>query len=87
MTISLSAFDPDNLEFQFQPLPTNRRQCENFCSAAIRGFCWDCVVRRAIRSARELIRMTEAALNAHRKYIVENLEDMPAIRNWKWTPD
>ena len=22
-----------------------------------------------------------------RKYVVEHLEDMPAIRNWKWTPD
>jgi phosphoketolase len=31
--------------------------------------------------------MTEEALDAHRKYVVEHLEDMPAIRNWKWTPD
>ena len=47
-------------------------------------------LRRAPRyqeRARELIKMTEAALDAHRKYIVEHLEDMPAIRNWKWTPD
>ena len=47
-------------------------------------------LRRAPRyqaRARELIKMTEAALDAHRKYIVERLEDMPAIRNWKWTPD
>ena len=49
-----------------------------------------CMLRRARRyqgRARELIKMTKAALDAHRKYIVENLEDMPAIRNWKWTPD
>ncbi len=48
------------------------------------------MLRRARRyqgRARELIKMTKAALDAHRKYIVENLEDMPAIRNWKWTPD
>ncbi len=47
-------------------------------------------LRRAPRyqeRARELIRMTEDALDAHRKYVVEHLEDMPAIRNWKWTPD
>ena len=30
---------------------------------------------------------TEDALDAHRKYVVEHLEDMPVIRNWKWTPD
>jgi xylulose-5-phosphate/fructose-6-phosphate phosphoketolase len=35
-----------------------------------------------------LIREHDAnALDAHRKYIVEAFEDMPAIRNWKWTPD
>ena len=47
-------------------------------------------LRRAPRHqerARELIRMTEDALDAHRKYIVKHLEDMPAITNWKWTPD
>ncbi len=47
-------------------------------------------LRRAPRykeRARELIKMTEDALDAHRKYVVEHLEDMPAIRNWKWTPD
>jgi phosphoketolase len=47
-------------------------------------------LRRAPRyqeRARELIRMTEAALDAHRKYIVETFEDMPAICNWNWTPD
>ena len=47
-------------------------------------------LRRAPRyqeRARELIKMTEAALDAHRKYVVEHLEDMPAITNWKWTPD
>ncbi len=47
-------------------------------------------LRRAPRyreRARELIEMTEAALDAHRKYIVKHLEDMPAITNWKWTPD
>jgi phosphoketolase len=31
--------------------------------------------------------MTEDALDAHRKYVVKHLEDMPAITNWKWTPD
>jgi xylulose-5-phosphate/fructose-6-phosphate phosphoketolase len=35
--------------------------------------------------ARELIKLTEDALDAHRKYVVEHLEDLPAIRNWKWT--
>jgi xylulose-5-phosphate/fructose-6-phosphate phosphoketolase len=47
-------------------------------------------LRRAPRyqeRARELIKMTEDALDAHRKYVVEHLEDMPAIRNWKWNPD
>src|SRR5271170_4155336 len=47
-------------------------------------------LRRAPRyqeRARELIKMTEAALDAHRKYVVEHLEDMPTITNWKWTPD
>ena len=47
-------------------------------------------LRRAPRypeRARELIKMTEDALDAHRKYIVEHLEDLPAIRNWKWTPN
>ena len=28
-----------------------------------------------------------ARILKHRKYVVEHLEDMPAIRNWKWTPD
>ncbi|MDO8430891.1 MAG: phosphoketolase family protein [Candidatus Binatus sp.] len=36
--------------------------------------------------ARELIEKTEEALAAHRKYIAEHLEDMPVIRNWRWTP-
>ena len=35
--------------------------------------------------ARELIAMSEEALDAHRKYVVEHLEDMAAIRDWQWS--
>ncbi|MGH7933339.1 MAG: phosphoketolase family protein [Candidatus Binataceae bacterium] len=33
----------------------------------------------------ELIARCEQALDAHRKYIVEHLEDIPEIANWRWT--
>src|ERR1700719_2827575 len=32
MTVSLGTVTAENLDFQFLPLPTNRRQCENFQS-------------------------------------------------------
>src|SRR5580692_7671207 len=38
MTVSLGTATAENLAFQFLPLPTNRRQCENFRSTAIRGW-------------------------------------------------
>jgi xylulose-5-phosphate/fructose-6-phosphate phosphoketolase len=45
-------------------------------------------IRRAPRMqarALEVIRMCNQALDAHRKYVVEHLEDMPEITDWRWT--
>ena len=43
---------------------------------------------RRVEGATQLIEHCERQLEAHRKYVVEHLEDMPEITNWKWSnPD
>jgi xylulose-5-phosphate/fructose-6-phosphate phosphoketolase len=43
---------------------------------------------RRVEGATQLIEHCEQQLEAHRKYVVEHLEDMPEITNWKWSnPD
>jgi xylulose-5-phosphate/fructose-6-phosphate phosphoketolase len=37
------------------------------------------------KGAGEVLAHCEEGLDAHRKYIVEHLEDMPEITNWRWT--
>jgi xylulose-5-phosphate/fructose-6-phosphate phosphoketolase len=45
-------------------------------------------LRRAPRMkgrAGDLIERCKDMLEQHRKYVEKNLEDMPQIRDWKWT--
>jgi xylulose-5-phosphate/fructose-6-phosphate phosphoketolase len=43
---------------------------------------------RRVEGAAQLIEHCERQLEAHRKYVVEHLEDMQEITNWKWSnPD
>ena len=44
-------------------------------------------LRRAstIPGSGQLIELCQNALDRHRKYVVEHLEDIPEIANWKWT--
>jgi xylulose-5-phosphate/fructose-6-phosphate phosphoketolase len=44
-------------------------------------------LRRAstIEGSGKLIELCQDVLARHRKYVVENLEDIPEIANWKWT--
>ena len=47
--------------------------------------CIEALRRSPQSKGTEVIARCEQALDAHRKYIVEHLEDMPAITNWRWT--
>jgi xylulose-5-phosphate/fructose-6-phosphate phosphoketolase len=44
-------------------------------------------LRRAstIPGSGQLIQLCQESLERHRKYVVEHLEDIPEIANWKWT--
>lgn len=42
---------------------------------------------RRIAQISEAIELFERKLSEHHSYIRENLQDMPEIRNWHWTPD
>ncbi len=65
----------------FDMLVLNRASRYHLCIEALRR------APKHRERARELIAMTNDALDAHRKYIVEHLEDMPAVRDWKWSPN
>jgi xylulose-5-phosphate/fructose-6-phosphate phosphoketolase len=47
--------------------------------------CIEALRRAPQRKGTEIIALCEQALDAHRKYIVEHLEDPPEITNWRWT--
>jgi len=40
---------------------------------------------RAGETGREFVAYCEKMLNEHRRYVIEHLEDMPEITNWRWT--
>jgi len=40
---------------------------------------------RAGKTGREFVAYCEKMLNEHRRYVIEHLEDMPEITNWRWT--
>ena len=42
--------------------------------------------RRQVRGASELKEWCESQLARHEDYIVEHLEDMPEVRDWRWSP-
>jgi xylulose-5-phosphate/fructose-6-phosphate phosphoketolase len=64
----------------FDMLVLNRTSRYQLCIEALRR------VPRLHDEARDLIDRCHEALEAHRKFVVERCEDMPAIRNWKWEP-
>jgi xylulose-5-phosphate/fructose-6-phosphate phosphoketolase len=64
----------------FDMLVLNRASRYHICIEALRR------APRYQERARELIQRTEEALEAHRAFVRANFEDMPAIRDWKWTP-
>jgi xylulose-5-phosphate/fructose-6-phosphate phosphoketolase len=65
----------------FDMLVLNRTSRYDLCIEALRR------LPRYRERARELIKMSNEALDDHRKYVVEHLEDMPAVRDWKWSPN
>jgi xylulose-5-phosphate/fructose-6-phosphate phosphoketolase len=40
---------------------------------------------RQLSDTQDLIAYCEGKLREHRNYVVEHLEDMPEITNWKWS--
>lgn len=44
-------------------------------------------VARLRSQVSDVIDMFNRELSKHQTYIRENLQDMPEIRNWRWTPD
>jgi xylulose-5-phosphate/fructose-6-phosphate phosphoketolase len=64
----------------FDMLVLNQTSRYHLCIEALRR------VPRLQDKARDLIDRCNEALEAHRKFVVERFEDMPAIRNWKWEP-
>lgn len=64
----------------FDMVVLNKTSRYHLCIEALRR------VPRMQERAGELIDRCQAALDAHRRYVVEHLEDMPEVRDWRWTP-
>ncbi len=65
----------------FDMVVLNKTSRYHLCIEALRR-------ARRVEGTAQLIEHCERQLEAHRKYVVEHLEDMPEIANWKWSdPD
>lgn len=62
----------------FDMVVLNKTSRYHLCIEALRR------VPRMQERAGELIDRCQAALDAHRRYVVEHLEDMPEVRDWRW---
>jgi xylulose-5-phosphate/fructose-6-phosphate phosphoketolase len=63
----------------FDMVVLNRASRYHLCIEALRR------APRMKAHADRIIERCNLALSAHRKYVVEHLEDMPEVANWKWT--
>ncbi len=65
----------------FDMLVLNRASRYHLCIEAMRR------LPKLQEKAHALIDLCNEQIDMHRKYVVEHLEDMPDVRNWRWTPD
>jgi len=65
----------------FDMLVLNRASRYHLCIEAMRR------LPKQQDKAHALIDSCNEQIDIHRKYVVEHQEDMPDVRNWRWTPD
>ena len=45
----------------------------------------EAILRSGVKDSTHVVDLFEQKLEQHRRYIREHLDDMPEIKNWKWS--